>query len=275
MKPIVEDDIISLWQEYAPPPTEYARRCITRFSATLNFLPKRDGKLLELGCDNHFTLLLQHFTSYQIQTHNFPDGGGSYSPISEFRHQPTGKATQFDRTLFDLETTPYPFADDTFDVVLCMEVIEHLLHDPMAMLFEINRILKPGGFLLLTTPNLVSWHAILKAIRGIPPMESSAFLLSHHPPLLQHAREYLPNEIITMLQGAGLQLSEFRTLHVLFENERYRLPDLLLLFFIHLWFPLSGRHPKLLSNRGAHIFISANKSSATPANRFPPEIYSR
>lgn len=45
-----------------------------------------------------------------------------------------------------------PFADDSFDVVCCFQVLEHLDDGP-GFLFESRRVLKPGGRLILTTPN--------------------------------------------------------------------------------------------------------------------------
>jgi len=48
------------------------------------------------------------------------------------------------------------FADDYFDVITLFEVIEHLL-DPQDVLIEIQRILKPGGVLLIGTGNADSW----------------------------------------------------------------------------------------------------------------------
>jgi 2-polyprenyl-3-methyl-5-hydroxy-6-metoxy-1,4-benzoquinol methylase len=45
-----------------------------------------------------------------------------------------------------------PFADASFDVVTCMEVIEHV-EDPERVLGELHRVLKPDGLLLLSTPN--------------------------------------------------------------------------------------------------------------------------
>jgi SAM-dependent methyltransferase len=47
-----------------------------------------------------------------------------------------------------------PYADASFDVVLLVEVIEHLENHRLA-LGELARILKPGGVLILTTPNIM------------------------------------------------------------------------------------------------------------------------
>ncbi len=47
------------------------------------------------------------------------------------------------------------FRDETFDLVICSEVLEHLLQ-PQQTLNEIRRVLKPGGTLILTTPSAVS-----------------------------------------------------------------------------------------------------------------------
>jgi 2-polyprenyl-3-methyl-5-hydroxy-6-metoxy-1,4-benzoquinol methylase len=52
----------------------------------------------------------------------------------------------------NLETDDLPFADDTFDVMTANSVLEHL-QSPAKMLAEVHRTLKPGGALLLVTPN--------------------------------------------------------------------------------------------------------------------------
>ncbi len=49
-----------------------------------------------------------------------------------------------------------PFADNEFDLIWCSEVIEHLL-DPPFTVAEFKRVLKPGGTLLMTTPNQGFW----------------------------------------------------------------------------------------------------------------------
>jgi methionine biosynthesis protein MetW len=45
------------------------------------------------------------------------------------------------------------FQNDTFDAVTCLDVIEHVF-DPVALLSEINRVLRKNGVLILTTPNV-------------------------------------------------------------------------------------------------------------------------
>jgi 2-polyprenyl-3-methyl-5-hydroxy-6-metoxy-1,4-benzoquinol methylase len=62
------------------------------------------------------------------------------------------------------------FPVDSFDVITMNHVIEHV-HDPMALLAECQRILRPGGKLILTTPNANSWgHKIFARYwRGLEP----------------------------------------------------------------------------------------------------------
>lgn len=51
----------------------------------------------------------------------------------------------------------FPFADHTFDSVLCSQVLEHVFN-PEALLSEIHRVLVPGGKLLLTAPFVWDEH---------------------------------------------------------------------------------------------------------------------
>ncbi len=52
-----------------------------------------------------------------------------------------------------------PFGDDVFDFVISSEVIEHV-PDPVKAIREMHRVLKPGGTLVLTTPNRL-WYGAL------------------------------------------------------------------------------------------------------------------
>jgi ubiquinone/menaquinone biosynthesis C-methylase UbiE len=52
----------------------------------------------------------------------------------------------------------YPYNDNTFDLVYSIEVIEHLYH-PFHFLQDTYRILKPGGHLIYTTPNVLNLNS--------------------------------------------------------------------------------------------------------------------
>jgi 2-polyprenyl-3-methyl-5-hydroxy-6-metoxy-1,4-benzoquinol methylase len=53
----------------------------------------------------------------------------------------------------DIESIPHPA--HSFDVAFCVETLEHVLR-PRTALAELKRVLKPGGLLVLTTPNYLS-----------------------------------------------------------------------------------------------------------------------
>ncbi len=58
-----------------------------------------------------------------------------------------------------------PFEPNSFDAVVCIEVLEHLF-DPAVALREITRILKPGGLFVATVPNVAYWRTRLELAIG-------------------------------------------------------------------------------------------------------------
>jgi SAM-dependent methyltransferase len=65
----------------------------------------------------------------------------------------------------DVESMPLPFPEHSFDVVLCGDLIEHL-RDPEAFLARVRPLLRPGGRLVLTTPNVANWAMRLGLLAG-------------------------------------------------------------------------------------------------------------
>ena len=66
-------------------------------------------------------------------------------------------------------TRPFELDDATVDVAYAGEVIEHLA-SPDDFLDELHRVVRPGGLLLLTTPNLLSWFNRGFAVAGLGPV---------------------------------------------------------------------------------------------------------
>jgi SAM-dependent methyltransferase len=68
-----------------------------------------------------------------------------------------------------------PVADGAADVVIMSELIEHLV-DPDGAVAEVRRVLRPGGSLLLSTPNLAAWYNRGLLALGIQPIFSEVSL---------------------------------------------------------------------------------------------------
>lgn len=61
-----------------------------------------------------------------------------------------------------------PYEDTVFDLIFAGEVIEHL-KDPDYFVQEMHRVLKEKGLVVITTPNLASWHNRILLAVGIQP----------------------------------------------------------------------------------------------------------
>jgi SAM-dependent methyltransferase len=68
-----------------------------------------------------------------------------------------------------------PVADGAADVVIMSELIEHLV-DPDGAVAEVRRVLRPGGSLLLSTPNLAAWYNRALLAAGVQPVFSEVSL---------------------------------------------------------------------------------------------------
>ena len=89
------------------------------------------------------------------------------------------------------DTFHLPFADETFDRVICSEVMEHV-HDYRAVAAELARVTAPGGRLAITIPTQTSEHLYLRV--GDDYFES----------LGGHIRIFRPRDLALGLAAAGL-----------------------------------------------------------------------
>ena len=65
----------------------------------------------------------------------------------------------------DVETMDLPFAPESFDAVLCGDLIEHL-RAPDRFLARVRPYIRPGGRLVLSTPNVANWSVRLGLLGG-------------------------------------------------------------------------------------------------------------
>ncbi|MCB2212050.1 methyltransferase domain-containing protein [bacterium] len=72
-----------------------------------------------------------------------------------------------DAKVVNIDAEPLPWPDNTFEFVVYLDVIEHVF-DPRVGLREIKRVLKPGGKLLLSTPNILAHIDKMRETKRFP-----------------------------------------------------------------------------------------------------------
>lgn len=109
----------------------------------------------------------------------------------------------------DLETERLACEEALFDLVLACEIIEHLPRDPMQLLVEANRVLRTGGQLVVTTPNIVSEHSIGLSLAGTHP--ANYYFFERSGTLDRHHFEWTPALLGEALRAAGFAVEHLGT----------------------------------------------------------------
>ena len=156
------------------------------------------------------------------------------------------------------ERDRWPYPDNSFDLVTGMEILEHLALDPYFFYAEAHRVLRPGGHILLTTPNVTSHRSVWKVICGQSPYSFGIFVPSGGV-YGRHNREYAPPELAEIGQAAGFETVSLRTYDVYGDDMTPEAAELLV-----------GRGDDL-SLRGENIVYLAKKAGepqGTPARLY-------
>lgn len=147
------------------------RRVVVRF---LSLWAVTSGRLLEVGCGGG--LLSAALTR---DGWNVVAGDRNPEALAFAREQGVRHAVAFDAN------AAWPVASGRFDLVLMLDVLEHLADDAHAAR-ELHRVLRPGGAALLTVP-------------------AHPFLFSDWDRLLGHYRRYRRAQLVSLVQNCGLK----------------------------------------------------------------------
>lgn len=134
-----------------------------RFASALLERVPSGGAALDVGCG--VGEFLEHLAARGFQAQGVDGNAAQVAEVA---------ARGYTAQVVDLERE-LPFADGTFELVTCLEVIEHIAQAEF-LLGEVARILKPQGFLLLSTPNFGFLNHRLHYLRGSTPIQEGIHL---------------------------------------------------------------------------------------------------
>lgn len=247
-------------------PQEMANYCqqdFRRFVYTYGLVKDLSGDCLELGANPYFTtFLLKRFTDLKLSLANYFSSDLDSEIVQEVTYRDFDLnetlSIKFKSSHFNVETESFPYDDRKFDVVLFCEIIEHLLVNPVAVLKEIKRILKPNGALILTTPNVSRLENVSKMIAGANIYDPYSGYGSYG----RHNREYNKHELYLLLNYLGFSIESMFTADVHHNNANNYTSISKLESFL--------KHRE--SDLGQYIFVKALNTSAA-GNKKPAFLY--
>ena len=144
-----------------------------------------NGRMLDVGCGGGANLRA-------MQALGWEPHGVDFSPLAVQTCRQSGL------DVFQGELSQAGFQDGAFDLVSAHHVIEHVA-DPAALLREMFRIVKPGGMLLLRTPNSAAlgrgWFGADWYANDVP----------------RHLTLFSPDNLVVLAEKAGFERSVIRT----------------------------------------------------------------
>ena len=99
----------------------------------------------------------------------------------------------------DIEKMVLPWEENTFDVLVLSEVLEHLV-DPWETLDRLHRYLKPGALVFASSPNVCHYRIILMLLRGEWKLSDDGIMDR------THLRWFTPSTFAEMFENSGYEV---------------------------------------------------------------------
>ncbi len=157
-----------------------------------------------------------------------------------------GKGLSLDLTKGHNLEEKFPLKENSVDLIIAHEIIEHLF-DTDHFVKEIKRVLKPGGFVIISTPNLASLKNRLKLLFGL------------YPQYLEYSKQGAGHIHLYTSQVLISQLSSHNLVPQILTSPNFPCP-----FITHAQFPnilkkLFYFLGDLLPQYGSHLIVLATK----------------
>jgi len=165
--------------------------------------PNATGEGLELGSGYGYLLFPMARLFPLIRWTGIDHPNRSYQRREEFAQAFRDYRCQF--VSLDILHSPLPFPDAHFSVATFSEVLEHLPLESLSfVLSELARVLRPGGLLIITSPNQASLENRLRLLNGSSILAMPDDIAASG--LFGHIRLYTPSEIVSAMAKLGFSL---------------------------------------------------------------------
>lgn len=152
-------------------------------------------RVLELGSNPYvMTLLMKRRFDFDLELANyFADSLNATESVHVAELDE--KRIEFPFRHFNIERDVFPYPDDSFDCVLFCEILEHLLLNPDHAVAEMSRVVRPGGYLVVSTPNATRLTNLFFLAMG----RNIWDWYSANGPYGRHNREFTLDEVRSLL----------------------------------------------------------------------------
>lgn len=160
-------------------------KIVTTFSKRIKEIEnvnKKKGKLLDIGCATGFFMKAAKDRKWKVEGVEISEFAGNYA------------AQHFGFKIYKKDFLTLSLKDESYDAITLWDVIEHF-NDPKAALKKINKLLKPNGILVLSTPDASSLPAKLAKDKWV------GFKLSD-----EHLTYFSDKTMSSLLKSAGFEV---------------------------------------------------------------------
>lgn len=154
----------------------------------LTLVPNGENRVLDIGCGYGATLKLLEKEGKAAEI-----AGVDIIDISN---------PPYFFSKIDLDTNKIPYKNNYFDVVLCLDVLEHL-RDPWKTLTEIVKHVKPGGVVVVSLPNICHYSTLKKIFIKRSFEYSKSGILDK-----THLRFFCKKDMHNLIAQAGLKIEK-------------------------------------------------------------------
>lgn len=174
---------------------------------------RESQSVLDVGAGHGILLALLHELGHDCHGVDFVDQSAAYPLVYGKRGIPF--------RVCNVEIDPLPYADASFDAVVCCQALEHFSHSHLPAVREMRRVLRAGGIVEIDVPNAASFRNRSRMLRGKHITYDYREHYLHAEPVLykghsffplRHNREFTRDELALLLEEAGFREVEVRFL---------------------------------------------------------------